>query len=599
MIKHKKLEFTNLKIAELLRSVAAAYEIKDEDKNKFKIIAYNRASDAIEHLSSEIKDVYDEGKLDDIPGVGTSIASHLKEIFSKGSSKHFDEVLSGLPPAMFKIMEIHGIGAKTAYKLTKEFDIKESNAVKKLKWLATKDKISRIPGFGEDSQASILKSISEYEGKKYRLLLPYATNVALEVVEWMKKDKNTVECDPLGSVRRGASTVGDIDIAVATKNPQETIFHFTSFPKTVRVFEKGEQSAGIVIGSDIHIDLMTVDPDSYGSLLQHFTGSKHHNIALREFALKNGLSLSEYGIRKLKTKKLKKTKTEEDFYNTLGLHYIPPELREDSGEIEAATIIGDIKLPNLITQSDIKADLQIHSDFDIETSHDLGDSTKEDIIQKAESLGYEYLAFTEHNPSKSRHNSNEVYDILSRKRAIVEQLNYSLNKNNKKRVQKVFNSLEIDILPRGNLAVDERSLETLDFALVSIHSSFKQGKAETTKRILNALAHPKVKIFAHPTARKINFRESIDANWLEIFDYCAKNNIYLEVNGDPMRLDLPDFMIKEAKSVGCKFTMGTDAHHINGMDNMKWGVICARRGWLEKSDVLNTLPLNEFEKVIK
>jgi DNA polymerase (family 10) len=590
---------TNLEVAELLRSVAASYEIKDADKNKFKIIAYNKAADAIEHLTSEIKDIYDEGKLDDIPGVGPSISAHLHDIFSKGDSKHFKAILAGMPTAMFKLMEVPGIGAKTAYKLSEQFNIPENSAINKLKWLATKGKIARLLGFGEDSQNSILKSIGEFEGRKFRMLLPYAKSIASEIVEWMKTDPNTKRCDPLGSLRRGTATVGDIDIAAGTVDSKATLTHFTKFPKATRIFEQGEHAAGIIIGSNIHIDLMTVEPDSYGSLLQHFTGSKHHNIALREYALKRGLSLSEYGIRNLKSNKLNKTETEENFYENLGLLFIPPELREDNGEIEAFDKSNKSAVPKLVELDDIKADLQIHSNFDIETSHDLGDSSMEEIVDKAQTLEYEYFALTEHNPSRSRHNDEEILDLLLRKKDSIEQLNYSLKKSVNNRVQNVFNSLEIDILPNGELAVPEKALETLDFALVSIHSSFKMAKVESTKRILNALSHPNVKIFAHPTGRKINFRESVDADWSQIFEYCAKNNKYLEINADPMRLDLPDFMIKEAKSVGCKFTLGTDAHHTTGMDNMRWGVICARRGWLEASDILNTLQIEDFKKMLK
>jgi DNA polymerase (family 10) len=339
---------------------------------------------------------------------------------------------------------------------------------------------------------------------------------------------------------------------------------------------------------------MVQEPDSYGSLLQHFTGSKHHNIALREYAIKHDMSLSEYGIKK--KGKMVKCTSEEEFYKTLGMEWIPPELREDSGEIEAAL---NHKLPKLVELFDVKADLQIHSDFDVETSHDLGESSMEEIIKQGSAQGYEYLAFTEHNPSQSGHTEKQTVEILKKKSEKIEQLNYSLRKSGKKGVQKVFNSLEIDILPDGKLPVPNEGLETLDFALVSIHSSFSLDRATMTRRVLSALSHPKVKIFAHPTARKLNEREGIELNWPEIFDFCLKNRKWIEINADPMRLDLPDTLVREAVKKGVKLTLGTDAHHKDGLRNMEFGVSVARRGWATDSDIINTRSLSEFEKLLK
>ena len=341
---------------------------------------------------------------------------------------------------------------------------------------------------------------------------------------------------------------------------------------------------------------MVQPPESYGSLLQHFTGSKHHNIALREYAIKKGLSLSEYGVRKRGSKGLRKFSKEEAFYNYLGLAFIPPELREDSGEIEEAA---KGTLPKLVELKDIKSDLQIHSSFDIETSHDLGESTMQEIVEKANKLGYEYIAFTEHNPSKSRHKPQEIMDLLKRKRDAVDEINYSIKQNGFSRINKVFNSLEIDILPEGGLPVPDEGLGTLDFALVSVHSSFRLPRDAMTKRVLYSLGHPKVKIFAHPTARKLNEREGIELNWQEIFDFCAKNKKWLEINADPARLDLPDFLVKEAVKAGVKLTMGTDAHHMDGLGNMQYGLSVARRGWATKADIVNTRSLQEFEKLLK
>ena len=589
---------TNVEISELLRALAAAYEIKDETKNKFRIIAYERAADAIEHLSSEAKDLWDDGKLDDVAGVGPSINKHLGEIFSNGKSTHINSVLSDIPDAVFELLPIEGVGPKTAFRLVRQLNISTPNAVKKLRKKCEAGDVAKLEGFGEDSQEAILKSIKEISGREKRHLINYAEDIAGQLSLWMSEDKFVKRVDTLGSLRRKASTVGDIDIAVATDNAQEVIEHFVKYPKSNRTLERGNTKASIILPGNVQVDLMVQDEDSYGSLLQHFTGSKHHNIALREYALKKGMSLSEYGIKQIKTHgpKLKVFKTEKEFYNFLGMDYIPPELREDTGEIESAL---NHTLPELIELKDVKADLQIHSNFDVETSHDLGESPNDEVINKAVELGYQYIAFTEHNPSQTGHSEKNIIEILKRKKEMVEKINYSLKEKLNNRVFKVYNSLEIDILPNSKLPVSEKALELLDFALVSIHSSFRQEKDIITNRVIEALSFPKVKIFAHPTARKLNEREGIDLDWTKIFEFCSKNNKWLEINADPMRLDLPDYLVKEAVKHNIFLTLGTDSHHISQMDNMKFGVYVARRGWAEKENIVNTLDLEDFEKMIE
>lgn len=582
---------SNLEVSDLLRAISASYQLKDPNKNKFRIIAYDRAADAIEHLSSEIKDIWDERKLEDIPGVGPSMAQYIGEIFEKGKSEHFEKIMKSFPPAVYKLVPLPRVGAKTAFKLVTRLGV---NSISDLEKAAKQGKIAKLEGFGTESEREILEGIKEYKGRENRMILPYAEEIAEELVDWMKKDKFSKEINPLGSLRRKASTIGDIDIAVSSLKPKETIEHFCKYPKSKKTIEKGERTASILLGNDIQIDLMVQSPNSYGALLQHFTGSKHHNISLREYALKKGLSLSEYGIKK--QGKLYKFKNEKNFYNYLGLEYIPPELREDSGEIEAAK---ENMIPKLIEPTEVKGDLQIHSDFDIETSHDLGESSMEEVVDKANSLGYEYIAFTEHNPSKSQHTEKQILDLLKRKKYTIDKLNYSYVNSVKGSVKKVFNSLEVDILPDGKLPVNDSALEVLDFILVSIHSSFNLSRDLMTKRVLSALAHPKAKIFAHPTARKLNVREGVELDWQKIFSFCKENNKWIEINADPMRLDLPDNLVKDAINEGVLLTLGTDSHHKDCLENMKYGVAVARRGWAEKEDVVNTRGLIEFEKMLK
>lgn len=562
---------TNLQIAELLRNVASAYQYKDQNKYKFQIIAYNRAADSIEHATSELKDLWDDGKLDDVPSVGASIAKHLDEIFKTGKSKHFEELMKDIPKEAFKLMVLPKVGLKTAMKMIEE-----------------------LP---KDELKSKVVEAEKLLNKVKRHLLPYAENIASEVMEWLKELGCIEKIDTLGSQRRKAATVGDIDIAVSTKSPDVVMKKFVNYPKKQKIIEQGEHTASLLLPGNVQVDLLVMEPERYGSALQHFTGSKFHNIALREHAKKLGYSLNEYGAQNIKNPNEKRLsfKNEKDFYEFLKLKYVEPELREDTGEIEAAR---ENKLPHLVELKDIKGDLQIHSSFDIETSHDLGINTMEEIVTRAMDLKYEYVAFTEHNPSKKGHDEKQIEDILKKKQETVAQLNYSLVKEDKNRAFKVFNSLEIDMGKDGSLPVSVKGLETLDFALVSIHSSFELPRKEMTERVLNALSHPNVKVFAHPTGRKINEREGVELDWPKIFDFCLKNDKWIEINADPMRLDLPDNLVRDAVKLGVKLTLGTDTHSIDMMDNMKYGVYVARRGWSEVKDIINTKSLKEIQEML-
>lgn len=579
---------TNGEIAELLRAVAASYQIENESKNRFRIIAYNRAADAVEHLGTEAKDIFDEEGLGNIPGIGKSISEHLGDIFKTGKSAHFEKILKGIPKAALTLMSLQSIGPKKAYRLAVELNLPDKNTLGTLKTHAENGDIAKMDGFGEVTQKEIIAAIGEFiERPPRRLLLSEAEDYAESIINWLKNGPKIERIDALGSLRRKAPTVGDIDLSVATDNGMQILEHFSNFPYKTRILNKGERSASILLPGNVRADLKVEPAQSYGALLQHFTGSKHHNVALREYALKKDMSLSEHGIKI--HGRLKKVKSEEEFYKLLGLDFIPPELREGTDEIERA-ISG--KLPNLIELGDVKADLQMHSNYDIETSHDIGASSMEEMLICAKKLGYQYVAFTEHNPSQKGHSKTQICEILKRKKEHLDRVNA-----NKIGVHG-FNSLEIDILPDGSLPVDRNGLRELDFALVSLHSSFKKPKNEMTKRVLSALSEPKVKIFAHPTARILEKREGVELDWPVIFDFCKKNNKWIEINADPHRLDLPDFLIREAVKIGVKLTLGTDSHHKEGLQNMRYGVAMARRGGAEKEDIINSLTLQEFLKVL-
>ena len=584
----------NKEVARLLRNVAASYRIKDEKKYYFQLIAYENASDTIESLPEQLENLYKENKLDNVPNIGKTIKSRLEELFKKGKVSHFDYVLKGIPPAVFALIEIPSLGPKRAYKLSIELGLKnQDTAVDELEKIAKSGGIAKIPGFGEKSEKDILRAIAEFKlgkGKTTRMVLPIAFEVGQRVLDYLYLSKKVKRAETLGSLRRMMPTIGDVDIAVATDDPKAVINHFVKFPNLERVIEKGPTTASILALGGKQIDLMTQPVKSFGSLLQHFTGSKNHNVHLREYALKNGMSLSEKGIKKNINgkEKLLKFDTEESFYSELSMDWIPPEIREDTGEIELAL---KHSLPKLIELSDIKGDFHLHSSFPIEPSHDLGKNTIEEMISKAKSLHYEYIAFSEHNPSISKHTSSQIYDlILKRNEEIyrVEDL-YKI---------KIVKMLEVDILPNGSLAIDDKALDKLDAIIVSIHSVFSMDPKQMTKRVISGLSHPKAKILAHPTGRLLNKRNGYELIWDELFDYVKKNKKILEINSWPYRLDLPDTLIRKAKELGIKFAINTDSHASDQMDLMRYGVAMARRGWAEKNDIINAMSYNEMTKYL-
>lgn len=585
---------TNLEIAKLLRNVAATYSVINEKKHYFQIVAYQKAADTIEHTTAQVADLLRENKLDELPGVGTSIKQHLEELIKTGHVKHFDAVLKNVPEAMFPLLDVPSFGPKKAYKLVKEFDLKNPKTViADLHKLAESGKIAPLEGFGEKSQSDIMRAFDEFKkgaGKTTRMLLPFANELAEKLLEYLKKDASIKEAYPLGSLRRKVATVGDLDIAVSTTEPAKAIEHFVSYPYKERIIEKGPNTASILTSGGHQVDLMTQPPDAFGSLLQHFTGSKHHNVHLRDIALKKGLSLSEYGIKKVGQEKRTLYKTEEDFYSAIGMEWIPPEMREDTGEIELAQ---KHKLPKLVEVKDIKGDLHIHSSYPIEPSHDLGVATMEEMLKKAKELGYSYLGFSEHNPSVSKHTKEQMNTVLRKRYEHIQKL-----KESKKYIH-IINLLETDILPSGELAINEESFQYLDATIVSIHSSFGMKKDEMTKRVLKGLSNPKAKILAHPTGRMLNERPGFELDFEKIFNFCVENHKALEINASPERMDLPDSIIRMAVEKGVKMVIDTDSHDLTRMDMMQYGVWNARRGWATKNDILNTLEYNEFVQWLK
>lgn len=579
---------TNKEIAQLLRNVAASYQIKNEAKFRFQLLAYQNAADAIDGLTTQVADLYKEGKLDDIPGVGATLKQRLEELLSTGKVAHFDEVMSGIPKPVFLFIQIPSIGPKKAYRLATEFKIdNEKTALDDLTKVANAGEIATLEGFGEKSQSDILRAIEEYKkgfGKTTKMLLPYAGEIAQDMIDYLKQDKNVKEAMPLGSLRRRKPLVGDIDLAVVSSNPAKTIDHFADYPRKSRIIEKGPSGSSLLTTGGAQIDLLVLEPDQWGSLLQHFTGSKDHNVHLRELALKKGLSLNEKGIKNVKTEKVTKYAKEEDFYEAIGLDWVPPEMREDSGEIELAMAH---KLPKIVEIKDIKGEFHLHSSFPVEPSHDLGRNTIEEMVLMAKSLGYDYMGFSEHNPSQSKHSDSQIVDLIKKRNAEID-------KQAKKHNFKILKMMETDILPNGSLALPDAALEELDGSIVSIHSVFKTPKDEMTERILKGLSHPKAKILAHPTGRLLNERPGYEVDFEKLFKFCKENNKALEINSFPNRLDLEGPVIRMAVEAGVKLVIDTDSHAAEQMVLMPYGVSQARRGWAKKDDIINTFDYNKL-----
>ncbi|MDO8498340.1 MAG: DNA polymerase/3'-5' exonuclease PolX [bacterium] len=584
--------FTNGQIAKKLREVAAAYTIKRG--NLFQIRAYENAAATVEHATSELHDLWEEERLEQIPGIGKSLRSHLEELFTTGKVKHWEEIKKSIPQGFFEVLGLSGIGPKIAWELSK-LGVKDREDLREKLESGSLVKA----GFSEKLALKILISLkNNSKAKSDRMLLPYAFTQAQKVLDYLKKSPEVEQAEVLGSLRRMVATVGDLDFAVASNNPQKISNYISEMPGAAQVLDQGERKVSLLTNFGLRLDFLIADPQSFGALLQHFTGSKAHNIHLRTLAEHKGFSLSEYGIRKVKTRNSKvksegqnskviPTKTEKEFYQLLGMDIPPPEIREDNGEIEAAL---KHQLPKLVEIKDINGDLHLHDSFDIEPSHDLGENDLSEIVQKGKSLGYKYIGISDHSPSLKKHSPRQIVDLIKKHKKLIEQQNYSYKSI------RVLNLLEVDILLDGTLSVPEEGLKELDFVIASVHSVHDMPKVRMTKRLLKALENPYVKVLGHPTNRLIEKRPESDIDWEVIFKLAASKGVALEINASPDRLDLPDQLVRMAKSLGVKFVINTDAHEVAGMENMFFGVAVARRAWLTKEDVINSWEWTRFAR---
>lgn len=575
---------SNKEVVSILKEVLAAMEIKNV--NRFRIRAYENAISIIESLTTSIQDIWEEGRLGEVPGIGDALAAHLNDLFTKGLVNEFEAIKKDLPDGMFALLGLRGIGAKKAFKLAASFDLKDrATAVESLKEHAVSGHIQLIEGFGEKSQKDILDAIEQSKmskNDKPRMLLFRAEQIVERVLAYMRTCPGVIKAEALGSFRRRNPTVADLDIVVATNDPQTAVQFFLNFPESHEVLVQGAKKAIIVLSDDVQIDLRVSEPEAYGSMLQYNTGSLRHNVLLRTYALEKGMSLSEYGI-KIRGE-IEQFDTEEAFYKKLKLPYIVPELRQGLDEIDLAR---KDALPNLVERGDIKGDLHSHTPFSD------GLNTLEEMVQKAIDLGYEYYGVADHAPSVQSRGHKEVEKLLLEYRNRIDEINKSQNKI------KVLFGLEINILADATLSLPDDLLSILDYAIGSVHTALDQDKEVITNRIIRAIENPYISFLGHPSGRLINEREASDIDWYKVFDALLENDKTVEINSQPNRLDIGEDLVRMAVKRNIKLIINTDAHTTAQMYYMKYGVDTARRGFAEKQNIINTMPLAMFLDKLK
>jgi len=564
----------NTAIAKVFQDMADLLELKGE--NVFKIRAYQRAARTIEHLPKEIEIMLQEEQdLQSIPGVGEAIARKTIELVNTGKLHVYEELKSEFPEGITTLLEIPGIGPRTANRLSNELGVKSADELEK----AIKDgRVAGLFRLGDKAANNILQQIEALRRKDQRIPIGEALPVVDEIFKALRPLSGVKNLTAAGSLRRFRETVGDIDLMGTADNPEEVIDAFVKLPQVREVLAKGPTKASVILPGGLQADLRMVEHDSFGSLLQYFTGSKQHNVTLRTREQKRGLKLSEYGITDTRTDKLEKFTTEEAFYQRLGLQYIPPEIREDQGEIDLAE---KGKVPQLVELSDIKGDIHVHTNWSD------GRYSIEAMAQAARSLGYEYMAITDHSAGRGiAHGLNE--ERLRQQIEEIKQLNKRL------KGIRIFTGTEVDIRADGSIDLPETLLADLDVVIAAIHSAMTQSEEQITKRILGAIENPHIDVIAHPTCRLLGEREPVAIDMEAVFRAAAKYDKALEINAMPSRLDLKDIHVYRARELGVKLIMGTDAHSTAHLGFMRFGVGVARRGWCQAKDILNTRPTREM-----
>jgi len=556
----------------MFNEIADLLELKGVD---FKPRAYRKAARKIESMKKDISHYYEEDNLKEIEGVGDAMEKKIKEIIDTGALEYLEELKEELPSGLIDVMRVPDIGPKSAKKLHEELGIKDLDSLKNE---AEEGNIKDIKGFGEKTEKKIIDGIEMLEEISGRHLLDEVIPVAEEIIVFLEPKADKIE--KAGSLRRWKETIGDIDI-LATGNSEELMDAFAGYEEVEDVLVKGETKTSVRLKGGVQADLRVVDEESFGAALQYFTGAKEHNVPLRQIAIDKGYKLNEYGLFEKETDKKIAGETEEEIYNRLSLEWMEPELRENRGEIEAAK---EGNLPNLVEVEDIRGDLQSHTDWSD------GQNTVYEMAKEAQNMGYEYIALTDHSQGLSVAEGLTKEDLEKRKEEIKEaQEELDIH---------ILDGIEVDIKKDGSLDMDHETLEELDIVLGAVHSNFKMDEKEQTDRIIQAFETNLIDIFAHPTGRKIGEREGYDVDINRLIDSATKNDVILEINASPQRLDLDSLDAREAMKRGVMISLGTDAHGLNHLNFMRYGVATARRAWLEAEDVLNTRSDEELMEIL-
>ncbi len=541
----------------------------------FKPRVYTRAARNIDSMKDDLTDYYEEGKLQDIDGVGKAIEDKIIEIIETGKLEYLDDLYEETPEGLRQVMKVPDIGPKKAKTLYDEIGIED---LESLKEKAEAGEIADIKGFGEKTEEKILRGIEMLEAVSGRHLMHEMIPLAQEIIEHIGPHAEQIE--RCGSLRRWRETIGDIDI-LATGDTEIIMEALVGFPDVEEVLARGDTKTSVRLSNGIQADVRVVDTQSFGAALQYFTGSKEHNVRLRQHAIDKGYKLNEYGLFHKDTEEKTAGETEETIYETLGMAWIPPELREDHGEIDAAL---EDRLPELVKFDDIKGDLQIHSNWSD------GRNTIQELVDEAEKRGYQYIAITDHSQGLTIANGLTADDMEERLEEIKD-----VQKNTDVRI---LNGIEVDIKKDGTLDMDSSVLEELDIVLGAVHSNFGMEAKKQTARITDAFSTGLIDIFAHPTGRKIGEREPYAVNMNEIISAAVDNKVVLEINASPIRLDLDSMDARQAMEKGAKLSIGTDAHGLQHFEFMKYGVGVARRAWLESDDIINTFSYDELKKFL-
>ncbi len=564
----------NTAIAKVFSDIADLLELKGE--NAFKIRAYQKVVRAIEHYPKEIKIMIDEGEdLRNIPGVGEAIAKKTTELVTTGKLGYYENLKAEFPEGITNLLAIPGIGPKTANRLSGELGINSADA---LEQTIHGGQVAKLFRLGDKTADNMLQRIQALRRKDQRIPIGEALPIAEEILGSLRSVPGVRNMTYAGSLRRFRETLGDIDLTGTADNPKEVIDAFVALPRVVQMLAQGPTKASAIVSGGLQVDLRIVEHDSFGSLLQYFTGSNQHNISLRERGRRQGLKLSEYGITTIATERLEKFAIEEEFYHRLGLQYIPPELREAQGEVERAE---QGTLPKLVELSDIKGDLHMHTDWSD------GHNSIEEMALAARDLGYQYIAITDHSGGRGIAHGLDV-ERLRKQIAEIKALNVRIKGIH------VFSGTEVDIRADGKLDLPHEVLSDLDIVIAAVHSAMNQSEERMTKRVLGAIEDPDVDIIAHPSCRLLGAREPVAIDMEAILLAAAKYNKVLEINAMLDRLDLNDIHAFRARDLGVKLAIETDAHSIAHLSFMRFGIGVARRAWCEPKNILNTLPLGEL-----